>query len=153
MRLKLGTNDNNKEYNALEKNFRKLIRTSKFVHNIVCYSNGKISITKILHTMQTTNNTSQTTKMVSFVWWLRLTLLALAIVKLKQLRCLSICLDHISDVIAIRGATSWENLFLPYANNKSAYQPVHPRSLISTFNIRCLDSSISILSIEYISRP
>ena len=37
-------------------------------------------------------------------------------------------------------ATSWENLFMPYANNKGADQPVHPRSLISTFIICCLDS-------------
>ena len=28
----------------------------------------------------------------------------------------------------IQWATSWENLFLPYANNKGADQPVHPRS-------------------------
>ena len=37
-------------------------------------------------------------------------------------------------------ATSWENLFLPYANNKDADQPAHPRSLISVFIIRSLDS-------------
>ena len=30
-------------------------------------------------------------------------------------------------------ATSWENLFLPYANNKGADQPAHPHSLISAF--------------------
>ena len=30
-------------------------------------------------------------------------------------------------------ATSWENLLLPYANNKAADQPAHPRSLISAF--------------------
>ena len=30
-------------------------------------------------------------------------------------------------------ATSWENLFMPYANNKGADQPAHPRSLISAF--------------------
>ena len=30
-------------------------------------------------------------------------------------------------------ATSWENLFLPYAYNKGTDQPAHPRSLISTF--------------------
>ena len=37
-------------------------------------------------------------------------------------------------------ATSWEILFLTYANNKGADQPVHPRSLISAFVVRCLDS-------------
>ena len=35
-------------------------------------------------------------------------------------------------------ATSWENLFKPYANNKGADQPAHPRSLISTFVVRYL---------------
>ena len=29
--------------------------------------------------------------------------------------------------------TSWENLFNPFANNKGADQPAHPRSLISAF--------------------
>ena len=36
-------------------------------------------------------------------------------------------------------ATSWENLFLPYVNNKGADQPAHPRSLISAFVICCSD--------------
>ena len=40
---------------------------------------------------------------------------------------------------------------LPYANNKGADQPAHPRSLISTFVIRCLDSIISLVSISKIS--
>ena len=30
-------------------------------------------------------------------------------------------------------ATSGENLFMPYVNNKGADQPAHPRSLISAF--------------------
>ena len=38
--------------------------------------------------------------------------------------------------------TSKENLFLPYANNKGAVQPVHPRSLISIFVIHGLDNNI-----------
>ena len=29
---------------------------------------------------------------------------------------------------------------MPYVNNKDADQPVHPRSLISAFVVRCLDS-------------
>ena len=45
-------------------------------------------------------------------------------------------------------ATSWENLFMPYANNKGADQPVHLRSLISTFVVRYLHS---IMSLVYIS--
>ena len=48
-------------------------------------------------------------------------------------------------------ATSWENLFLPYANNKGADQPAHPRSLISTFVVCCQDSIISLVFISKIS--
>ena len=36
-------------------------------------------------------------------------------------------------------ATSWENLFVAYANNKGADQAAHPRSLISAFVVRWLD--------------
>ena len=44
-------------------------------------------------------------------------------------------------------ATSWENLLLPYANNKGTDQPAHLRSLISTFVVRCLESIIPLVSI------
>ena len=40
---------------------------------------------------------------------------------------------------------------MPYANNKGADQTAHPRSLISAFVVRCLDS-ISLDSIAEISR-
>ena len=40
----------------------------------------------------------------------------------------------------------------PYANNKVADQPAHPRSLISTFVVRCLDSMICILALSKVSR-
>ena len=33
---------------------------------------------------------------------------------------------------------------MPYANNKGTDQPAHPRSLISVFVVRCLDSIISL---------
>ena len=39
-----------------------------------------------------------------------------------------------------------------YANNKGADQLAHPRSLISAFVVRCLDSTISLDSIAEISR-
>ena len=42
-------------------------------------------------------------------------------------------------------------LFMLYANNKGADQPAHPRSLISTFAVRCLDSIMSLVSISDIS--
>ena len=38
-----------------------------------------------------------------------------------------------------------------YANKKGADQPAHPRSLISTFVVRCLDSILSLVSILKIS--
>ena len=40
---------------------------------------------------------------------------------------------------------------MPYANNKGADQPVHPRSLISTFVVCCLDSIIPPVHISKIS--
>ena len=41
-------------------------------------------------------------------------------------------------------AMSWQNLLLPYTNNKVADQPAHPCILISTFSIRCLGSIMPI---------
>ena len=35
---------------------------------------------------------------------------------------------------------------MPYANSKGAGQPVHPRNLISTFVLCCLDSTIFMLA-------
>ena len=40
---------------------------------------------------------------------------------------------------------------MSYANNKGADQPAHPRSLISAFVVRCLDSVMSLLSVTKIS--
>ena len=40
---------------------------------------------------------------------------------------------------------------MSYANNKGADQPVHPRSLISTFVVRCLASMMSLVSVTKIS--
>ena len=44
-------------------------------------------------------------------------------------------------------ATSWQNLILPYANNKGTDQPAR----ISTFVLRCQDSIIPLVSISEIS--
>ena len=41
---------------------------------------------------------------------------------------------------------------MPYANNKGADQPAHPRSLISAFVFRCQDKMIPLVSISEISR-
>ena len=42
---------------------------------------------------------------------------------------------------------------MPYANNKGADQPAHPRSLISAFVVCSLDSLIPPVSISKISSP
>ena len=41
---------------------------------------------------------------------------------------------------------------IPYANNKGADQPAHPRSLIRAFNFRCQDRMIPPVYISEISR-
>ena len=41
---------------------------------------------------------------------------------------------------------------MSYANNKGADQPRHPRSLISAFAVRCLDSIVYLDSIAKFSR-
>ena len=48
-------------------------------------------------------------------------------------------------------AASWQNLVLPYANNKGADQPAHSRCLISAFVVRCLDSVIPLVSNLYLA--
>ena len=40
---------------------------------------------------------------------------------------------------------------IPNVNNKGADQPAHPRSLISTFVVHCLDSIIPVLAKSKIS--
>ena len=40
---------------------------------------------------------------------------------------------------------------MSYANNLGADQPAHPRSLISAFVVRCLDSLMSLVSVTKIS--
>ena len=44
-----------------------------------------------------------------------------------------------------------ETCLMLYANNKGADQPAHPRSLISAFVVRCLDSVMSLVSVTKIS--
>ena len=51
-------------------------------------------------------------------------------------------------VMCINGPGHAKTCLMPYANNKGADQPAHPRSLISTFVFRCLDSMICILAIS-----
>ena len=49
------------------------------------------------------------------------------------------------NMVGIKWATSRENLFTPYVNNKGSDQTVHPHSLISNFVVRCFDSITPIV--------
>ena len=49
-------------------------------------------------------------------------------------------------------AAAWQNLFMPYANNNGADQPVQLRSLISPFIVCCLNSITPLVAISKISR-
>ena len=60
--------------------------------------------------------------------------------------------SHTTTVISPYNLGQIMRKFVLYANNKGADQPAHPRSLISTFVIRCLDSMICILAISKVSR-
>ena len=62
------------------------------------------------------------------------------------------CINSLDFFMTIKWVASWENLFMPYANNKSADQPAHSRSLISTFVVLCLESIIPVLAISKNSR-
>ena len=57
-----------------------------------------------------------------------------------------------SEFQVINGPGHAKMCIMPYANNKGADQPAHPRSLISTFIFRCLDSIICIVAISKVSR-
>ena len=57
-----------------------------------------------------------------------------------------------SDHARLYGPGHAKMCLMPYANNKGADQPAHPRSLISTFTVRCLDSMIYIFAISKVSR-
>ena len=56
------------------------------------------------------------------------------------------------DEILSYGPGHAKMCLMPYANNKGADQPAHPRSLITTFVVRCLDSIIPLDFIYIISR-
>ena len=74
----------------------------------------------------------------------------------KQYACIPMSFSYLKVIFFHRSrslwATLWENLLMPYANNKGADQPVHLRSLISAFVVRCLASVISILAKSKISK-
>ena len=71
----------------------------------------------------------------------------------KEGNKISSCIKHAHDVscstlVVLLSEQGHEKMCLmSYANNKGADQSAHPRSLISAFVIRCLDSIISLDSI------
>ena len=54
----------------------------------------------------------------------------------------------LSSFVSTCGPGHAKTCLMSYANNKGADQPAHPRSLISTFFVRCLDSMICVLAIS-----
>ena len=107
----------------------------------------------------------QVTHSKQLLWWLRVHVSGQTDM---GLHCLPLLLHwmHFSMVKNLRllqhffwggggfmiSAMSWENLFMPYANNKGADQPAHLRSPTSTFVVPCLDSIIPMLAKSKISR-
>ena len=71
-------------------------------------------------------------------------------VELSDQLCIHACRFTAFDQYRRIWASSRENLFTPYANNKGVDQPAHPRSLISTFVVHCLDGMILLISISEI---
>ena len=77
----------------------------------------------------------------------------------SDISCMSsILIKILLDIISVLEwychiwATSWENLFMLYANNKGADQPAHPRSRISASVVCCLESITHLLAIAEILR-
>ena len=62
--------------------------------------------------------------------------------------------DRLKDENCFRsfGACHAKTCLKPDANSEGANQPAHPRSLISTFVVRCLGSMICLLAISKVSR-
>ena len=81
-----------------------------------------------------------------------LVLFCLKIIIMYQTCSVSVMPGRLLCCFLIKNVKRATSLFLPYANNKGADQPAHPRSLISTFVVCCLDSVIPHLAIAEISR-
>ena len=62
----------------------------------------------------------------------------------------SLCLSDAYEVVFEPGHEKM--CLIPYANNKGADQPAHPRSLISAFVVRCQNRMIPLVYISEISR-
>ena len=69
---------------------------------------------------------------------------------LTSVLCQTLSMSQPESIISVPGRA--KTCLMPYANNKGADQPAHPRSLISAFVVRSLDSIISLVSRFDISR-
>ena len=67
--------------------------------------------------------------------------------------CITLSIHPVNSIVK-KHETGHEKTYLTaaYANNNGADQPAHPHSLISTFDLRCLDSIIPMLVISNVSR-
>ena len=80
-------------------------------------------------------------------WLYRFLIFAFLSTSLKRL-CLIQLFPMIHENI---WASTWENLSMGFCEQQSADQPAHPRSLISTFVIRLLESILSRLAMSVFS--
>ena len=72
--------------------------------------------------------------------------------KFKNLDCLPSQANSLLKLIFNTNDPGHEKMCLmSYANNKGADQPVHPRSLISDFVVRCRECVMSLVSVTKIS--
>ena len=91
-----------------------------------------------------TERTCTGPQLLAFIWFLKTLKLLVSQMLWKWIPDFGCCGAKGPSTIWAR---SCENVSYAYANNKGADQPVHPRSLISTFVVLCLDSMICILAI------
>ena len=71
------------------------------------------------------------------------TLASISFFNLKCCNCAVWQPQNITPYIHLHEPDHEKMCHMSYSNNKGADQPAHPRSLISTFVVRCLDSIIS----------
>ena len=74
-----------------------------------------------------------------------------AIRLLKDWYLYAALISHYQEKMEISEPRHEKNLFMSHANNKNADQPAHPHNLTSVFNVRCLDSIISLVHLSEIS--
>ena len=64
--------------------------------------------------------------------------------KKNGVKSFNIAISLVAFILKIDEPGHEKMCLMSYANNKGADQPAHPRSLISAFVVRCLDTIISL---------